>query len=384
MRASLANRVQVLLPLLALLLPPLLGVGCDWPWPLTNPDDPARCDPACAGGTRCIEGRCVWMDASAPLDSSPLDSAPRPDHLPGLDRSKDGPFLDAPGMDIALPDTAAQDLANTDGPPPLGKWVLIKAGTFKMGSPANGLCHQNDETLHPVTITRDFLILSTEVTQAMFLSAMGANPAINKGCGGGCPVENVNWHQAAAYCSKLSKQQSLTPCYTCSGAWPTISCVEAGSYSKGDIYKCPGFRLPTEAEWEYAYRAGGQQAFYTTATCNGLISTCTGKDPNAGRIGWYKEITTTTKPAAKLQPNAWGLYDMAGNVWEWCHDRLQADLGKNLAVDPWGSATSAERVFRGGAYNSPALYLRAAYRTHNKPAYGFGHNGFRCVRTAKP
>ena len=152
-------------------------------------------------------------------------------------------------------------------------------------------------------------------------------------------------------------------------------CADQPAYSAGKIYQCPGYRLPTEAEWEYAYRASSTSALY-----NGTITAnCNQTDPNADLIAWYK--VAGVNPVAAKQPNAWGLFDMAGNVWEWTYDLNVNDLGAGAATDPWGAASGSSRTYRGGSYFYGLKYVRAAYRSAWTETGRSADIGFRCVRT---
>ena len=257
-------------------------------------------------------------------------------------------------------------------------WCRVPAGCYKMGSTTES-CRSSNETQHDVTLTRDFVIGATETTQAQFNTLMGYNPSSFSTCGLSCPVEQVTWHQAVAYCNALSKKAGLTPCYTCTGSGKTISCADTATYAGSKIYGCPGYRLPTEAEWEYAYRAGTTTAFY-----NGGITSCSGSDTNLNLIGWYSgNSSSKTHPAGQKLPNAWGLTDMSGNVWEWCQDWDGAYPSTGVQ-DPLETTAGTMRRYRGGSWISAASYSRAAQR------YSFPHNkydqnlGFRCVRTMLP
>ncbi len=266
----------------------------------------------------------------------------------------------------------------------LGTWAPLKAGTFTMGSPKSELCREpsvEKETQHKVTLSHAFEILATEVTQEQFIAAMGHNPSKFSKCGKTCPVEFVNWHQAASYCNALSDKKKLARCYKCSQSGPVLTCAEATGYAGAKVYGCPGYRLPTEAEWEYAYRAGS-----TTALYSGAISDCS-KDAKVAQIAWYYfNSGDKSQPVGLRPPNAWGLYDMAGNVFEWCHDGFQKDLGAAPVTDP-AVAASTYRVMRGGSYTSLAGWQRAANRFKDTPEANLdchGSYGFRVARTIKP
>ena len=296
----------------------------------------------------------------------------------------DGPgTLDLWGPDPA-PDSTVDGLP--PGPPPIpGKWTVLEPGTFYMGSPDHELCRLPHETRHQVTLTHRFAISLTEVTQGAFQAVMGSTPSHFSSCGSQCPVENVSWSAAAVYCNRLSKRVGLERCYRCdtaNGQYSapyecTVKPPYDGTGPKGQkIHQCGGYRLPTEAEWEYAYRATSGSALH-----NGSIGNCS-KDDRASAAGWYdKNSSKSPHPVARRKSNAWGLYDMGGNVWEWVNDWYQQDLGTAAETDPVGPLSGVSRVFRGGSWTTDAGGIRAASRSRIPPKYGYSFIGFRCVRT---
>jgi len=194
------------------------------------------------------------------------------------------------------------------------------AGSFHMGSPDTEPDRDSSEILHEVTLTRGFWILETEVTQEMYQSVCGSNPA--QFVGPRKPVDSVGWSDAMAFCQKFQEKAGLNG----------IQCS-----------------LPTEAQWEYACRAG-----------------TTGPRPDdLEKIAWMGEITAegSTHDVATKSPNAWGIYDMIGNLWEWCAD-WYGNYSGNAETDPTGPAESKGkiRVDRGGCWDSKPYECRSAYR----------------------
>jgi formylglycine-generating enzyme required for sulfatase activity len=219
-----------------------------------------------------------------------------------------------------------------------------------MGSPSSEVSRIDNEVQHQVTISRPFYLSKHEVTQKEWVEVMGSNPSNFKG--DDLPVECVSWYDVVEYCNKRSVKEGLTPAYTGSGT--TVTWNQSAN----------GYRLPTEAEWEYACRAGTTTPFYT-----GNNITTDEANYNRGKT-WAVGSGT---------PNPWGLYDMSGNVWEWCWD-LYGDYSSGPQTDPLGASSGTNRVRRGGSWISNGRYLRSAYRGLNTPSYRYGNLGFRLAR----
>jgi len=243
-------------------------------------------------------------------------------------------------------------------------FVKIPAGMFMMGSPENEPGRESNETLHQVTLTQDFYMQTTEVTQGHWQAVMGNNPSYFQNCGTDCPVEQVSWNETQDFITALNKR-------------------EEGAY-----------RLPTEAEWEYAARAGSDTAFANGDLTNKI---CLPVDPNLDEMGWYCGNSCVTyeggyecpviislcsscgsHSAAQKQPNSWGLYDMHGNVKEWCLD-WYGDYSSSSTVNPQGPSSGNRRVLRGGSWVLNAWNLRSAYRNSLDPDYQGASTGFRLV-----
>ena len=244
--------------------------------------------------------------------------------------------------------------------------VRIEGGTFTMGSPDNELNRYDEETQKQVTVS-SFWMGKYEVTHREFQEIMGYNPNnftgdLNR------PVEQVTWFDAVEYCNKLSQKEGFTPVYTITGRTPATGYpITAATVTAN--WDANGYRLPTEAEWEYACRAG------TTTAYN------TGDNISLGQANFYSdEWQGMTTPVGSYAPNAWGLCDMHGNVFEWCWD-----------WDWYGDYTSGEqtnrgavsgyfRVVRGGSWGNNEQFHRSAYRHSNHPSYRDNTLGFRVVR----
>jgi formylglycine-generating enzyme required for sulfatase activity len=314
----------------------------------------------------------------APRIDAPRVDAPKPKpDMRKLEGPKqlDAPKLDAPKLDKPRPDYSL---------PTVGSWVLVTKGKFMMGSPGNEPCRNaTNESLHQVTIDHAFWIQTTEVTQAQYVQLLGFNPAgTNCGAqiGNDFPAVCVTWDQAAAYCNKLSQQEVRTPCYAPINA-------DAGAVYMADpakIQLCTGYRLPTDAEWEYAYRAESLTAFWKGPAATAPMCNQCYPEPHLVPYGWYCHNSGYQLQKVKTRSAAaWGIHDMAGNAAEWVNDLYLANLGNAPVVDPYGApmVTAAARVLRNGSVGDYSGKQRAASRTSMNPTASAPLIGFRCVRT---
>ncbi len=235
---------------------------------------------------------------------------------------------------------------------PVSNMVWIPSGTFLMGSPASEQGRQSDEGPQTeVTLSRGFFMSRFEVTQTEYVPVMANNPSYFQG-NPNLPVEQVTWNDATNYCGKLTQAERT-----------------AGRLPAGWSY-----RLPTEAQWEYACRAGTTTRFYF------------GDDPSYTQLTnyvWYERNSAgTSHPVGQKPPNRWGLYDMSGNVWEWCADHLGTYPGGSV-TDPAGSVAGAESRPRGGSWFGYDFYCRSANRDAGNPPYR-NDFGFRVVLAPEP
>jgi len=215
------------------------------------------------------------------------------------------------------------------------RMVLVPAGSFRMGSPPGEALRQEEETLRRVTLTRGFRMAATEVTQRQWLTLMEQNRSPQPG--DDLPVTSVSWPEAREFCAKLSQKEGVT------------------------------YRLPTEAEWEYACRAGD-------------ASPPAGPAELAG-VAWFVDNAEgTTHPVGRKRPNAWGLFDMLGNVAEWTLDPYSPYPRVEEDRDPIGSAAGSTRVVRGGSWRSFPPALRCAARVGTPGSYQLPHVGLRVVQ----
>jgi formylglycine-generating enzyme required for sulfatase activity len=234
--------------------------------------------------------------------------------------------------------------------------VSILGGQFTMGASEGPI---DVKPAHEVKVD-GFLMDQCEITQENYEGVTGKNPARRKSPKN--PVEQVTWTAAVKFCNARSMQEGLTPCYNTN----TWECDFSGS----------GYRLPTEAEWEYACRAGTQSRFYFGEDANELRS-----------FGWFEgNSQAKPHPVGQRKPNAWGLYDMAGNVWEWCNDFYGSKYYRESPGDnPRGPKQGEKRVLRGGAWSSSAGSCTSWVRNCDEAGLTdvcltMDSNGFRCVR----
>ncbi len=234
---------------------------------------------------------------------------------------------------------------------------LIPAGEFLMGSPKTEKDRSNYELLHKVRLTKPFYLATTEVTQQQWISIMGITPWIRNATERDShPATYVSWNDAQDFITKLNKKEGVF------------------------------YRLPSEAEWEYACRAGITSPFHFGSTSNGSKSNVNGNYPY-GTTTKGKCLRTTSR-VGSYDSNSFGLYDMHGNVWEWCSDWYDAEYYKlfvnKIAADPSGpksEPTLGFRVLRGGSWLSVARYTRSADRSWNAPTFQSYNTGFRLSRT---
>jgi formylglycine-generating enzyme required for sulfatase activity len=243
-------------------------------------------------------------------------------------------------------------------------FLYVPSGTYPVGSPQG--VGESNEGRHEVTFRRGFWIGETEVTQAQWARLVPKeSPWAFKSCGSDCPVDSVSWYAAAEFADRLSKAEKLKPCYDLKGCKGTLG----GDYTCLDPpppdLDCPGYRLPTESEWEVAARAGKPNAEVSDLALD----------------AWYDRTSGgSVHPVGKKQSNPWGFHDMLGNIREWTSDWYVADP-TGQAVDARDPAKDSTRVIRGGSWFSSALSVRAAFRYGIAPSYRWRDLGFRLARS---
>jgi formylglycine-generating enzyme required for sulfatase activity len=253
-------------------------------------------------------------------------------------------------------------------------FVLIRGGTFTMGSPASEPERGTDETQHRVTVG-DFYIAKSSVTQRDYAALMSNNPSEFKG--DNLPLENVSWFDAVRFCNARSAREGLTPAYTINGAGNEVSNVTWNRAANG-------YRLPTEAEWEYSCRAGTTTPFNTgnniTDREANFYNNYGYNNNSSGRVtGGYRGRTIEVN---SYRANGFGLFDMHGNVADWCWD-WYGEYGTQAQTNPQGAASGTLRVNRGGGWNDFPKHIRSAYRAATPPGNSSFNLGFRLARNGQ-
>ncbi len=263
-------------------------------------------------------------------------------------------------------------------------FVYIPEGSFQMGSNAG----DNSKPVHDVTISKGFFMGKYEVTQKEYSVIMGSNPSnFSSGAEEGevqeqRPVEYVSWYDAVVYCNKRSIDEKLEPVYkkgdeTDPAKWGGIPNSSNDEWNNITCdWDANGYRLPTEAEWEYAARGGN-------GTTNALIWSGTDKEEELGNYAWYSNNSKDiTHEVGMKDPNKYGLCDMSGNVWEWCWNWYTEDgydVGTEGGSDPKGVSSGSRRVGRGGSWGSNANYASVSFRDYYDPIGRGDFLGFRVV-----
>ena len=364
---------------------------CDFADPSIYPDAPEFCDfidsdcngsladafPDLDGDTQpdCVDTDSDGDGIEAALDCSDLDANST---LISEDGDCDGTVSTEDCDDSDPYSSTVLDDQNCDGLPDPGfvelqqgiDFAFVPAGTFTMGCVGSrdnvaGGCTATESPAHSVTLTRALWVMTTETTNSMWSAHMAYSPQTTPTCGSGnCPVGTVSWHEVVAFSNALSASEGLPYCYSCTGSGATVTCSPLGS-----PYDCSGYRLPTEAEWEYAARGGENFPYAGSVTL--------------ADVGWYTDNSGgQMHSVAEKPPNGFGLYDLSGNTWEWCHDSWggAANYVATAATDPW-SASGFYNVRRGGAFSIAETNSRLSNRNMFDPADRNGGLGFRLVRS---
>ena len=254
--------------------------------------------------------------------------------------------------------------------------IFVEGGSFLMGA-EDEKSRDDEQPVHKVELS-SFYIGKYPVTQKQWRELRGSNLAFEDGNGDNHPVYDVSWYDAIKYCNLLSLAEGLTPVYSILGlinptAWGSVPTDHNKAWD-GVIcdWGANGYRLPTEAEWEYAARGGNQSKGYTYSGSNDI-----------DEVAWYEDNSESgARPVGMKKANELGIYDMSGNVREWCWDRY-GYYGSDFQLNPTGSETGKDRVLRGGSWSYPAAYCRVACRYNYFPYFSHISNGggFRLCRT---
>ena len=241
------------------------------------------------------------------------------------------------------------------------KSALIPSGSFQMGClKGDDDCYPHENPQHEVTLTKSFYMMTTEATQGMYKTVMGENPSEFSSCGDTCPLEMVSWYDAVRMSNTLNAYLGLESCYEIgSGEEPSVSWSNK---------ECSGWRLPTEAEWEYAARGGEG---YRYAGSN-----------NMDEVAWYDDNSgSKTHPVGQKKANGYGLYDMNGNVFEWAWDSRKREYGSSVTDPIYADTSTPFRVRRGGSWDYFARDSRVSDRYGGDASYRSSNQGFRFLRT---
>ncbi len=287
------------------------------------------------------------LDESEPTESSLLYTGP-------INISEDATLKARAYKEGYLPSQVMTSYYNIDNGQS-GLMIYVPGGTFTMGR-TTGTGSTDELPTHEVTLN-SFYISKFEVTQAEYEAIIGSNPSSNYGIGDHYPVNNVSWYSALTYCNELSIAEGLTPCYDLE----TYTCD----------FTANGYRLPTEAEWEYAARGGANDSGYIYSGSNDLNS-----------VGWNMDNSgNTSHPVGGKAPNILGIYDMTGNVWEICYDRYAA-YDSEPQVNPTGPSTGNTNVYRGGSWYNGSYHCRIFKRNSSSLSLASLNVGFRLVRSS--
>ncbi|NUM72481.1 MAG: formylglycine-generating enzyme family protein [Ignavibacteriaceae bacterium] len=245
--------------------------------------------------------------------------------------------------------------------------VFVKGGTFQMGK-APGV--RDAQPVHSVTLS-DFFISKYPVTQGLWERVMSHNPSYFKG-DDNLPVEQISWYEAVEFCNRFSETEGLLKVYTIEKDYDDICNKNESDRLKWRVradFSANGYRLPTEAEWEYAARGGSLSKGYTYSGSN-----------NAGDVALYLENSgSKPHPVGQKLPNELGIYDMSGNVWEWCWD-WYGSYSSDARTNPKGPLYGSYRVYRGGSWKDPMSYVLPSVRGDSNPSFEFDFLGLRIVK----
>jgi len=263
------------------------------------------------------------------------------------------------------------------------EWLTVFAQPFVMGSSYSEAGRSTDEQQHVVDFSFNFEMLSVAVTQAEFERLMGYDPTSEPECTGACPVGNITWHEAAAYCNTLSEEDGYYTCYVCTGTAPDVTCEPDTTWALPQ--HCPGYRLPTEAEWEYSARAGEQAPPNAgrLVTDGQQLLDC--ESPHAGLDGlaWFcGNSDGRARPVGSSGQNAWGFWDMLGNRLEATSDWYEP-FTVAAVTDIGGPAAGILKVYRGGHALGYASGCRESARHPYSPEARFPELGLRPVRSLR-